>query len=318
MENFIEFVHFLNSDKSFEFIQTQDPPSPLSDIEYKNFPFSKELLVRYKKFTYNEFQLYIEKQTNVIINEITDVVQCQIKQSLIELKNKMIFLKKNIRLYLRTKTHNGIVIHFQDMQINHSGQIIAGIYSSLPFEGKIQISMFLELEFNLLHKILSTYAQLENSNLIRISNNETVTGFTFQRSNHVDLRSIFVILDGYLTSSSFEVFEKAFSSVPIESPLRIKLLLKNRDDHSNKRALIYFLSSPIFIEMTDQELARKIHFCFADKEGHLFPLRPIAVNISQYTNALDKIDAGKTYSDWKNEIDKRIDLIQAILQNDRK
>lgn len=318
MDNFIEFVHFLNSEKSFELLKTKDPLQAFTEDEYMHFPYSDELLVKYNGFTLNRFQNYIEKQTNIILNEVTDVVHRQNRESITELKNKVIFLKQYIRRYIKTKSQNGNLVHLEDLQIKHSEHAGSISYNSISRVEKSTISGFLEMEFNLIYKILHTYANLENNHLIRIANNETVTGFTFAGSIKVNLRSIYVILEGYLTSSSFDVFEKAFSSVPIVSPLRIKWLLQNRDGNANKRALIYFLSSPLFIEMNDQELAKKIHFCFADKEEKLFPLRTIKENIRQYTIALDNIDSGKTYSDWKSEIDKRIDLIQSLLQNDRK
>ena len=308
MEQFIKFLHFVNSEKRFEFIATKTFARTLTEKEYNELPFDQEKLLKYNGYTLPDFKAYIDGIKDKIENEINDVFDSANKELITETHNKMLRLIELLQQYKK--------LDFDKVSIqypNHEFELI----EELPEKERKEIINFLKIESDLVYatKELIRKQELQFGVKVISSKLNNVTGFKFNTQKVVDPHVIYLLLEGSLLSCDYKAFRRVFNCEPLKTLQKIKWLLKHRDK-CNKRALIYFLSQPIFESVDkDEDLRAKILFSFADANGKTFDKRALNENISQYNKAIAKIESEHNTSSWKTLVDDKVEHIQRYLQS---
>ncbi|MGM0582857.1 MAG: hypothetical protein ACQETL_19430 [Bacteroidota bacterium] len=315
MENFVKFVHFVNSEKKFIFKNTVSPELALTKEEYVNHPNDGNKLLRYNGLTYKQFMDFLETNEDIVKNEISDVFHKQNKAEVTELLNKYKLLVQLQKKYKsksiegeKYQLYNGLIVHYPEKVINNFNEL-------QPAELK-NISNFLKLEFEFLYEIVSLIQKLDKEYSFNkiLGGKDDYSGFKFNTMHKIEFPPIYFLLQGNLIDCDMETFKKVFDGRELKRPPKIKWLLNYRKD-SNKRALIYFLSQPIFVYLDEEELKQKILYCFCDSQGYPFKLKSLNQNFSDYNKHIEKIESESNKKDWKVLIDEKVAVIQQYLQS---
>ena len=308
MKHFIDFVHFLNSENKFVF---EDVPKENIAANLKkdgtydfDSPSYEQKSLKYKEYTITEFKKYINSIKNVVKNEIQDVFDKELKDDLIEIRNK---LKLLIDL-------NGkyILITFFDVNYRwvHDYSIFypekENDYFNLSPEEKSKISEFLEMEKKSIIQLIKTIQKLEYTFPFknRIGNPKNVKGFEFETLKQVNLAEIYDSLQNKIIDCSYDDFKEIFGGKVFNKPkTKVKWLLNNPDKSDAIKPLIFFLKSSIFKKtINDDELKQKISLFFTNSAGISFKDKNLSVAFKHYH---------KNYIDSARHITK-IPLIENI------
>lgn len=323
MEHFIEFIHFLNQDKLFEFVTVTDTiyhkenkDEYTGELVGDTLPILKTKLLKYNSYKIDQFRNYARKVKPLIWNEVSDAFHKEDKDQLVEIHNKSLLLTKLIQNYKTLKTATGKKYQvYEGMSFRYPDSTIS-LYEELADLEKDQITNILKIEFDLVYETKELIRKLEEDHKYKhiVGKADKIDGFIFNPIQNIDLVRTYPILNDHLLQTDFDTFRKAFSGQELKRPPKIKWLLKNRNGSVSKYALFYFLEQTIFTDTDEQELIKKIDYIFVDNEGKNFIGRT-SQNLRHYKNDRESIYSQDYGENWKKIVDERINKIIELLQS---